>query len=141
MSLLDPLRTHLLELLWELRSVGLPLTIGGGFGLYLKREYLEHIGARTLLDHLPEPRATNDLDLFIRADILVDLERTKPLAEAIGRLGYEVVDEVKYMQWRKEISIHGVLQEIKLDLLVGPLGTNRRKLHVKSPRVRPKNVF
>lgn len=138
MSLLDPLKTNLLDLLFELRDQRIPLTIGGGFGLYLKRQYLDQIGQETLFKQLPESRATNDLDLFIRADILVDFNRTNSLAEAIHRLGYEVVKDAEYMQWRKEILVHGTSQEIKLDLLVGPLGDHRARLHVKSPRVRPK---
>jgi len=141
MSLLDPLRMHLLDLLSELRKHDLPLTIGGGFGLYLKREQVEQSGERTLLDYLPQPRATNDLDLFIPVDILVDLERMKLLAEVIDHLGYEVVDEAKYMQWKKETLVRGVPQEIKLDLLVGPLGVSRQKLHVRAPRVRPRGTI
>jgi len=32
---MDPLRTSLLNLLYELRDRDVPLTIGGGFGLFL----------------------------------------------------------------------------------------------------------
>jgi hypothetical protein len=34
----DPLLNSLLDLLRELDSQGIPLTVGGGFGLYLKRD-------------------------------------------------------------------------------------------------------
>lgn len=35
--ILGPLHSSLLDLLFELREAPLPLTVGGGFGLYLKR--------------------------------------------------------------------------------------------------------
>jgi hypothetical protein len=36
------------------------------------------------------------------------------------------------------VLVAGVSQEVKIDVLVGPLGEHRKKLHVKMPRVRPK---
>jgi hypothetical protein len=59
----DPLLASLLDLLYELEGRGIPLMIGGGFGLFLKRRHLAATGERTLLGQLPQPRATNDLDL------------------------------------------------------------------------------
>jgi hypothetical protein len=90
---MDPLITSLLDLLFELREQGPSLTVGGGFGLFLKRLNLAETGDRTLLARLPEARATNDLDLFIRAEILADLDRTRQIAEAIRSLRYEPVLE------------------------------------------------
>ena len=37
MAWMDPLTANLLDLLYELREHPIPLTIGGGFGLYLTR--------------------------------------------------------------------------------------------------------
>ena len=135
---MDPLTQSLLDLLYELRDRDLPLTVGGGFGLFLKRTHLVGTDQRTLFDRLPSPRATNDLDLFIRAEILASLERTRELADAIRRLGYEPVEEAKYLQWKRHVDVGGVRQEVKIDLLVGPLGEFRDQLQVKSPRARPK---
>lgn len=137
MAWMDPLTANLLDLLFEFRANPVPLTIGGGFGLYLKRRHLDQTGQRTLFSQLPMPRATNDLDLFIRADVLCDLTTMQSVADALARLGYEPVHEARYMQWKKSIDISGQPQEIKLDLLVGPLGAFRSRLHVKWPRVRP----
>src|SRR3954452_18305261 len=83
---MDQLTASLLDLLHELEGRNIPLTVGGGFGLYLKRRHLEATGQRTLFDRLPEPRSTNDLDLFLRTEVLVDLGRTRQLAAAITRL-------------------------------------------------------
>ena len=137
MAWMDPLTANLLDLLVELRELPVPLTIGGGFGLYLKRMRLDETRERTLFSQLPMPRATNDLDLFVRADVLCDLQSMKAVAAALDRLGYEVVPEAKYMQWKKHCDLHGQDREIKVDLLVGPLGQFRERLHVKGVRARP----
>jgi hypothetical protein len=135
---MDPLLSSLLDLLFELRGNEPALTLGGGFGLYLKRYHLLATGERTLFDRLPEPRATNDLDLFVRAEILADLDRTTEIARAIRRLGYEPVEEARYLQWKRVVQSGGVPKEVKIDLLVGPLGAFRTRLHVSAPRVRPR---
>lgn len=137
MAWMDPLRTNLLDLLFELRNHSLPLTVGGGFGLYLKRLRLEQTGQRTLFSQIPLVRATNDLDLFVRADLLCDLPSMRAIADALEHLGYHPVEEAKYMQWKKRILLYGTPAEIKIDLLVGPLGEFRKQLHIKGPRVRP----
>jgi hypothetical protein len=137
MAWMDPLTANLLDLLLELREHPIPLTIGGGFGLYLKRMRLDETRERTLFSQLPMPRATNDLDLFVRADMLCDLQSMETVAAAPDRLGYEVVPEAMYMQWKKHFDLHGQDREIKVDLLVGPLGQFRERLHVKGVRARP----
>ena len=137
MAWMDPLTANLLDLLFELREHPIPFTIGGGFGLYLKRRQLDQTGERTLFSQLPMPRATNDLDLFARADVLCDLKSMKEVAAALQRLGYEAVPEAMYMQWKKHFDLHGQDREIKVDLLVGPLGRFRERLHVKGVRARP----
>ncbi|MEX0714424.1 MAG: hypothetical protein WD278_18960 [Pirellulales bacterium] len=134
---MDQLTASLLDLLHELEG-GVPIMVGGGFGLYLKRRHLAASGQRTLFDRLPEPRATNDLDLFLRVEVLADLRRTRIVAEAIRRLGYRVVEDAKFLQWKRHAVVGGVPQEVKIDILVGPLGEYRNKLHIKMPRVRPK---
>jgi hypothetical protein len=137
MAWMDPLTANLIDLLFELRDFSVPLTIGGGFGLYLKRMQLDETRERTLFSQLTMPRATNDLDLFVRADVLCDLQSMKAVAAALDRLGYEVVPEAQYMQWKKHFDLHGQDREVKVDLLVGPLGQFRERLHVKGVRARP----
>src|SRR5882724_3834124 len=135
---MDPLLANLLDLHYELKNNAIPLTIGGGFGLFLKRRMIEATGERTLLTRLPEPRATNDLDLFIRAEILADLRQTQCVKDAMDRLGYEPVEEAKFMQWKRQVIVGGVKQEVKIDLLVGPLGEYARQMKITETRVRPK---
>jgi hypothetical protein len=50
---------------------------------------------RTLLNQWPEPRSTNDLDLFLRPELLIESSKLKLLVSAIAELGYEVVPGAK----------------------------------------------
>ena len=50
---MDPLTANLLDLLFELREHPIPLTIGGGFGLYLNRMRLDETRERTLFSNCP----------------------------------------------------------------------------------------
>src|SRR5262249_49257400 len=84
---------------------------------------------------------TNDLDMFLRAEVLSDLGRTQEVAEAIRRLGYEPVEEAKFLQWKRKVMVAGVPQDVKIDVLVGPLGAFRPKLKVSMPRVRPRGTI
>jgi hypothetical protein len=102
---MDQLTASLLDLLHELDGQKIPIMVGGGFGLFLKRQHLNSTGQQTLFDRLPELRSTNDLDLFLRVEVLADLSRTRLVAEAIRRLGYTVVEEAKFLQWKREVLV------------------------------------
>ncbi len=62
---------------------------------------MRQLGAQTLLREWPEPRSTNDLDLFLRPELLIQSAKLKPLAEAIARLGYQVVPGAEKYQFVK----------------------------------------
>jgi predicted nucleotidyltransferase len=135
---MEPLIANLLDLLYELQGRNVPITVGGGFGLYLKRQHLGSTGQRTLFDQLPAPRATNDLDLFLRAEVIADLDRTREVAEAIRRLGYTVVEDAKFYHWKREVAVGSARQEVRIDVLVGPLGEFQNRVHIRPRLVRPK---
>jgi hypothetical protein len=88
---ISDLQISLLDLLHEIEGTDIKLIIGGGFGIYLKVSQARRLGMRTLLQAWPEPRSTNDLDLFLRPELLIDSRKLKPLANAITRLGYQIV--------------------------------------------------
>ena len=135
--ILNPLFCSLLDLLFEIRKAASPLTVGGGFGLYLKRRHLERSGGRTLLDAAlwPAIRSTNDLDVILRAEMLADAGRVSLLADRLGRLGYTPVKAAEYMQFVRMIRMGDAEYEVKIDLLVGPFEPYRRLLKVIPPRV------
>jgi hypothetical protein len=133
------LKTSLLDLLHEREGSDIRLIIGGGFGLYLKVEHVQKLGIRTLLKEWPEPRSTNDLDLFLRAELLIESKKLKPLAEAFAGLGYQVVAGAEKYQFVKPGPGGEGAGNVKVDILTGPQtrfhGTG---VKVDARRIRPK---
>lgn len=120
MSELQSLRSGLLELLKLLDEKQCPLILGGGYGLFLRREHLQNLGTRTLLNNWPEARSTNDLDLFLHPEVLCDSDRIVLLKQAIGQLGYEPIPGCEYYQFRKDDPEGNIQRGLKIDLLTGP---------------------
>jgi hypothetical protein len=114
------LQTALLDLLYELRSTDIKIIVGGGYGIYLKTTHVRHIEAKTLLNEWPEPRSTNDLDLFLRPELLIESEKLKPFADAITTLGYEVVPGAENYQFVKPGAGGTEAGSLKIDILTGP---------------------
>ena len=141
MKLVDHLKTTLLDLAYEFRDTGFPIILAGGYGLYLKQLYRQRPDApRTLLpsELWPAPRNTEDLDIFLQTDIVASVEHMKAVRSALDRLGFTVVERVRFMHFEKVL---GAIGQVKVDLLTGPTDdpTTRRKLRLQNkPRVRPK---
>ena len=138
----DPLSTSLLDFLFEAKQNGLksPLTVAGGFGLFLKKQYLIEHGKKTLFPIKGVVRSTEDIDLFVHVDILCDQQQFQCILNTLRSLGYEVVDSAKYMQWKKSIDLREDTGYVKIDFLAGNVDVNGDKLHTKSPRVRNRQV-
>jgi len=138
MDVMPNLLTALLDLLKELEGEDLKLIIGGGYGVYLKREHARLTGERTLLREWPEARSTNDLDLFLRPELLIDSRKLEPLAASLKRLDYQVIPGAEKYQFAKPGPFGGREEGIKIDLLTGPqkyfAGTRAK---VDERRVRP----
>ena len=138
MSELVSLKKSLLDLLSKLDSTTLPIILGGGYGLYLRRTILEQEGTRTLLEHWPEARSTNDLDLFLRPELLCDSDRLALLKSAFDELGYTPVEGAEHYQFRKDDPDAFIERGIKIDLLTGPSSSfDGTGLKVDKRRVRP----
>jgi hypothetical protein len=101
MITIPDLQTALLDLLHEVEGTEIRPIIGGGYGIYLRTEHVRRLDVRTLLREWPEPRSTNDLDLFLRPELLIHSAKLKPLAGAIARLGYQVVPGAEKYQFVK----------------------------------------
>lgn len=120
MITIPDLQTSLLDLLHEIGGTDIKLIIGGGFGIYLKIDHVQRLSMRTLLREWPEPRSTNDLDLFLRPELLIESAKLRPLAEAIARLGYQVVPGAEKYQFVKPGPEGTNVGSVKIDLLTGP---------------------
>ena len=138
MSELASLEISLMDLLSKLDSTTCPIILGGGYGLYLRRTILEREGTRTLLEHWPEARSTNDLDLFLRPELLCDSTRLSSLKSALDQLGYTPVEGAEHYQFRKDDPDGFIKRGIKIDLLTGPSSCfDGTGLKVDERRVRP----
>jgi hypothetical protein len=120
MITIPDLQTTLLDLLHEAQGTDVKLIIGGGYGIYLKTDHVRQMGVRTLFQEWPEPRSTNDLDLFLRPELLIEPAKLRPLAEAITRLGYKVVTGAEKYQFVKRGPGGAEAGSIKIDILTGP---------------------
>ena len=92
----DPLLTTLLDLNAALESR--ELIIGGGYGLYLKQQYLkQNPQIRTLFppSTLPSARTTEDIDLVLRAEGVTDSKSMKAIRAALDNLGFTIVATAK----------------------------------------------
>ena len=131
----DPLLTTLLDLDNEL-AAKIDLIIGGGYGLYLKPLHLgEHRHIQTLfpLDDLPSARTTQDIDLLLRAEVVTDSSSMRPIRMALDRIGCQVIETAKYMQFARAVETGTV----KIDLLAGPLGQYADRVPNDPRRIKP----
>lgn len=135
----DLLQSNLLDLLYELRISDIRLIIGGGYGLSLKRRLMEKTNAIPLLSFIPPARSTDDLDMFLATQILVDSEKAKVVLKAVRTLHYEVVEDRENFQFIKEFDYDGRPYRVKFDFLTKmPNNPSETKL-LDVQRVRVKN--
>jgi len=120
MNGMPTLTTALLDLLKEIEDANVPLIVGGGYGIYLRYMRIVEERRRTMFDALPDPRSTNDLDLFLRAELLLDSARLKPLKDALNRLNYEVIEGAEHYQFVHPGPGGDKKHAIKIDVLTGP---------------------
>jgi hypothetical protein len=136
---LSYLQAVLAELLFRLSTVQLPLIVGGGFGIYLRRRSIEQSRERTLLNVLPEARSTHDIDLFLRPELFVDSVRLVALKEALQEMGFKPVETAKFYQFVR--ADESGRFPVKIDLLTAsernfkPLNikTDDRRVHPNPP--------
>ena len=88
----------------ELRDIGVPMIIAGGYGLFLKQDRVVRTGAQTLRE-VPAQRTTQDIDLLLTADVVVDAGRMKAPRQVLDRLGFTVKPGCEYFQFEREVEI------------------------------------
>lgn len=132
------LRTSLLDLLYTLGAHVQGVLLGGGYGLYLKQLHLAGAGGRTLIDAdlWPAPRATQDLDLMLSAELVADARSMNALRAALDKLEYQVVKGSEYQQFTRTL---GATQTVKIDLLTAQIDVlkNNPAISADSRRARP----
>ncbi len=134
---MNPLIATVLELDSALGG-GADLLLGGGLGLYLKQEHMRTTGTRTLLplDRLPPARTTQDIDLFLRAEVIASKDAVARYRWALDKLGFVAVAGAEWLKFKRDID--GT--EVLLDVMVGPLGKHANNVRVRESRVRPRGL-
>ena len=114
------------------------LMIAGGLGLYLKQEHLRATGARTLMPshRLPSARTTQDVDLFLHADTIAKPDRARAVRAALDVLDFRPVAGAEFLKFRRGTGA----REVTIDLLVGPVGSQRSSIEFKGGRARPVGI-
>jgi hypothetical protein len=139
MNRIIDLQTALLDLLQKVHDSEVRLIAGGGFGIYLKTDHVRRSVMRTLLDQWPEPRSTNDLDLFLRPELLIESAKLRPLVNAITDLGYQVVPGAEKYQFVKPGPGGTDAGGVKIDILTGPRSRFQgTRVKADARRARPK---
>ncbi len=135
----DPLNTELVKIAKALQQHDVKLIIGGGYGLALKTQQIIDSGKRTRLQ-IPPARSTEDLDLFLRLEIITDAAKMEAIRDALQKLGYRPVAE--FFQFEAIIDLPGGHGTIKVDLLAPRPKTkaDSEKVKVNKPRIRPRNA-
>ncbi len=136
------LQQELCTLANRLAQHGIRLIIGGGFGILLRSIHVEATNAHTLRPVTP-PRATNDLDLFLTADIITDVDSVQRIRSVLDELGYEPVPTAKNYQFARPVTILGRSGVLKIDLLAQEPRTavEEGKAKRDSRRIRPRGPF
>jgi hypothetical protein len=88
----DPLLPSLLEIVTRPEAQGVIVT--GGLGMLLKRAHLNRLQTEsgtqiTLIPSLPEVRVTQDIDLVLRIDLWLDINKAMSFAAMLSDLGYQ----------------------------------------------------
>lgn len=136
----DPLREQLRLLALELQKDEIKLILGGGYGLVLKTEYIRQTNAATRFEEIPQARSTNDLDLFLSAEIITSAEKIEKIRDALSKLKFEPL--APFFQFQLPTVFKGFEKPVKIDLLAAlPLTETERKLvKINKPRIRPKKA-
>lgn len=120
--------------------MNVPFILGGGMGLYLRRQY----GANPSQPRYPFPlemRATQDLDVFLTSEVIVAADKMEALKATLEKLNYLPSVDAKYFQFIKKVVVGGNEQDLKIDFLaVPPRESDLKKVKIKPPRIRSRDV-
>lgn len=137
-STFGPLAPHLLELASTCERHGLPLTLVGGFGLVLRRQWRQEQGERTLIEAVPPARATEDFDVLLTLELLADDARRLAMRTALAESGYQVEERMKYLHFIKPESGVAGRRNVKVDFLSPPVPAGHTALKESAFRVGPR---
>lgn len=137
----DPLLNQLRQFAERLAAKNISLVIGGGYGLLLKANHIQRIGARTRLEQLPIARSTADIDVFLTTEVIIDQSNMATIRKALDDLDYSPVPGAEYYQFFREVTMGAARRTLKFDFLAAPvLGEQAKKVKADVRRIRPRGT-
>jgi hypothetical protein len=137
----DPLLSQLRQFAEKLAETNVRLIIGGGYGLLLKANHIQRIGARTRLEQIPIARSTGDIDVFLTNEVIIDKSNMAAIRQALDELEYSPVPGAEYYQFFREVTIAGATRNLKFDFLAAPvLGEQAKRVKADIRRIRPRAI-
>lgn len=135
----DPLREALAALASTLAPSGIPLIIGGGYGLVLREEALLRARRENRYGVLTRARSTDDLDCVLGIDIITDGAKTRRIREALTELGFVSVES--HWAFARTIDWRGTPQTVRIELMAADItGALAERMHRGSAlRIRPES--
>ena len=129
----DPLIGQLRDFAQKLAAKNIRLIIGGGYGLLLKANQVQLIGARTRLERIPVARSTADIDVFLSTEVITDKTNMAAIRQALDEMDYSPVPGAEYYQFFRKLSLGGTTRNLKFDFLAAPvLGEDAKKVGLTS---------
>lgn len=133
---MDALRADLCRLARRVDSGDVRLLLVGGYGILLKAEHLRANHLDTVAPTL-FPRATDDLDVLLTAQVVANINRMEAIRDALRELGYEPVTGGEYYQWYRDLEAEdGSPSRLRIDLL-GQIPEDRSEVKLSDRRMRP----
>lgn len=157
----DDLWPHFVPLWTDLRKIAPGLLLAGGYGLFLKQQWLisqlrflgtpdgysivTPTGDKLVVDEVrtvvaihrwidQTPRVTKDFDFLISLDLIASPQEQRLVHEVLDKHGFKVVPENARWQFAKEI---GEGQQVVLDFHAPSPEQKRDDLRVQARRVKP----
>lgn len=134
----DVLIKNLLELVKCLQDEGVGVVIGGGLSYYLRQAYMvKNVPPHYSQLHF-ESRSTQDIDVFLGPQIIVEEQKVNVVKNVLAQLGYLPMESARFFQFQKTDEETGFT--VKIDLLAA-LPENQDQhgnMYINDFRIRPK---
>jgi hypothetical protein len=129
-----------MELMSAVEAAGLRVVIGGGYGLFLKRELIAQHRLQTVLPKFDVgTRSTEDIDMFLDIDVIAELDQARAMRQVLRDLNFVVKEGSEYYQFVRSVDPGNAVKTVKVDLQTGPIPDEARarvRIH-DDRRVRP----
>lgn len=130
----------LVELASQFQDNDMILLVGGGYGIELRAQWVNTEGLSTRFDELYPPRSSDDIDVFLSLELLVDSEKNKLVRNILETMNYVPrpgAENFHFVHEQEREEDRGLYP--KIDLLAENPEKDSR-VEINSPRVRAKNA-